>query len=84
MFDLAGQGTPTIEDYAEIIGTVLTANKIKMMTCVNLGQELGEPDLYPRYNLLQADVTTAADMELANNLVELIHGPQREVREMFF
>ncbi|KAF9788665.1 replication factor A protein 3 [Thelephora terrestris] len=57
-------GTPTIEDYAEIVGTVVTDSKIKMMTCINMGQEL--------------------DMTLANDLVELIHGPQKEIKEMFF
>jgi len=57
-------GGPTIEDYAEIVGTVVSANKIKMLACVNMGQEL--------------------DMGLANDLVELIHGPQQEIKDMFF
>ena len=34
-----------------------------------------------RYKL---DVTTAADMGMANDLVEIIHGPQKEIKEMFF
>ena len=36
------QGAPTIEDYAEIVGTVVNASKMKMMTCINMGRELGE------------------------------------------
>ncbi|KAF9652318.1 hypothetical protein BDM02DRAFT_3183710 [Thelephora ganbajun] len=39
------EGAPTIEDYAEIVGTVTTASKIKMMTCINMGRELGEFNL---------------------------------------
>lgn len=35
-------------------------------------------------NLPGADATTAADMGLANDLVEFIHGPQNEIREIFF
>jgi hypothetical protein len=34
-------------------------------------------------NLLQADAMTVPDMSLANDLVELIHGPQKEIKEMF-
>ena len=77
-----GQGAPTIEDYAEIIGTVTSATKIKMMTWINMGQDLGESN--PNHRSFLQDLTTAADMKLANDLVEIIHGSQNEIKEMFF
>jgi len=77
------QGAPTIEDYAEIVGTVSTATKIKMMTCINMGQDLGESPL-PASSTFSLMCPASADLSLANDLVELIHGPQKEIREMFF
>jgi hypothetical protein len=80
---LTEQGSPTIEDYAEIVGLVMAANKIKMMTCINMGRDLGEfnPQHLHCSRLMNLTLT---DMGLANDLVELIHGPQKEIREMFF
>jgi hypothetical protein len=81
-FAWRGQDAPSVEEYAEVVGTAVSATKIKMMTWINMGPELGEFNLSV-YALLQVDVTTSADMKLANDLVELIHGPQKEIKEMF-
>jgi hypothetical protein len=53
-----------------------------MMTWINMGRDLGEFNLSV-YVLPRVDVTTAEDLKLANDLVELIHGPQKEIKEMF-
>ena len=53
------------------------------MTCINMGRELGEFKPSTRIRFSQADGSTLTDMGLVNDLVELIHGPQKEIGEMF-
>lgn len=69
------------ETFVEFIGTVVDATTLKMMACINLGADLGQWTLK---TLLIWLIVVSTDLKLANDVVELIHGPQPEITKMFF
>ena len=68
-----------MDSYVEVVGRVIDANTVQMLTFINLGDDLGE--FFPLFSVYYSLMILFAsihmlDMKLVNDTIELIHDPR--------
>ena len=68
-----------MDSYIEVVGRVIDANTVQMLTFINMGDDLGGSfpffSVYNSLTVLFASIHIP-DMKLVNDTIELIHDPR--------
>jgi hypothetical protein len=64
--------------FVEIVGTVVDATTVKLLTCINLGSQLGEPGSIYLISTSFVDIKLPIILDLAmvNQVIELTFDPE--------